>query len=182
MFAQIQGCSGFRRVALVSYAAVSSILLFVCCCWVAMSCAGIGGKLGLFHDSSSTPFSINHMCPTLPYNILLKDFSTTLFSNTCNTLLQHFSTITPFANPSIQLFFSTIQHPSPTLLNSLRHFFSTLFSPTSLQHSEKKNDGFIAPAAQKLLPTSIYIYANTGCVASLRKTLTLSQNEYGYKS
>ena len=117
MFAQIQGCSVIRRVALVSYAAVSSILLFVCCCWVAMSCAGIGGKLGLLHDSSSTPFSMNHMCPTLPYNILLKDFSTTLFSNTYNTLLQHFST-----SPTLLYnIFSTIQHPSPTLLNSLQH-------------------------------------------------------------
>ena len=110
MFAQIQGCSGFRRVALVSYAAVSSILLFVCCCWVAMSCAGIG-ELGLLHDSSSTPFSINHMCPTLPYNLLLKGFSTTLFSNTYNTLLQHFSTSpTLLYNMFFQLYNTLLQH------------------------------------------------------------------------
>ena len=66
-------------------------------------------------NCSSTPFSINHICPMLLYNIP-KHFSTRLFSNT------------------------SLQHSSPTLLrNTFLHEFSTLpfgtilFGNTSLQ-------------------------------------------------
>ena len=82
VFAEIQGCLGFlrgwpkamvaeRTIALVSCAAASSILLFVCGCWAAAGCAGIGGKLGLLYlppkaVCSCLPVSARRSARSLP--------------------------------------------------------------------------------------------------------------------